>query len=68
MRASTTMLPARAARVRCGRIVAVCHLGNIACRLGRTLAWDPAAERFVGDAEADRMLSRPQWAGFEVQA
>ena len=36
----------------------VCHLGNIAMLLGRKVKWDPEAERFVGDPEADRMLSR----------
>jgi len=50
------------------RSVSVCHLGNIACRLGRKLAWDPAAERFVSDADADAMLARPQRPGFEVRA
>jgi predicted dehydrogenase len=50
------------------RSVTVCHLGNISCRLGRPLAWDPAAERFVKDAEADAFLSRPQRKGFEVKA
>jgi predicted dehydrogenase len=40
------------------RSVSVCHLGNIAYRLGRRLKWDPVKERFVGDDEADRMLSR----------
>jgi predicted dehydrogenase len=40
------------------RSATVCHLGIIANRLGRPLKWDPAAERFIGDAEADRMLSR----------
>jgi predicted dehydrogenase len=50
------------------RSVSVCHLGNISCRLGRKLAWNPAVERFVADAEADGMLSRPQRAGFEVRA
>jgi myo-inositol 2-dehydrogenase/D-chiro-inositol 1-dehydrogenase len=50
------------------RSVSACHLGNISCRLGRKLTWDPAAERFVGDAEADAMLSRPQRRGFEVRA
>jgi hypothetical protein len=34
------------------------HLGNIACRLGRTLRFDTAAERIVGDDEANRLLSR----------
>lgn len=50
------------------RSVTVCHLGNIACRLGRPLKWDPAAERFVADAAADGLRSRPQRAGFEVRA
>jgi len=40
------------------RSLTVCHLGIIANKLGRGLKWDPAAERFVGDGEADRMLSR----------
>jgi len=38
----------------------ICHLGNIAMRLGRgTLRWDPRTERVVGDDEANAMLSRP---------
>ena len=41
------------------RSLTVCHLGIIAKRLGRGLKWDPAAERFINDAEADRMLNRP---------
>lgn len=47
------------------RSVTVCHLGNIAMRLGRTLKWDPKAEHFVNDPEADRFMSRPRrspWA------
>jgi predicted dehydrogenase len=35
------------------------HLANISLRLGRSLRWEPKAERFIGDPEADRMLSRP---------
>ena len=50
------------------RSVSVCHLGNISARLGRRLAWDPAAERFVGDQEADSLLARVQRRGFEVRA
>ncbi len=42
------------------------HLGNIAYRLDRQLHFDPAAERFVGDAEADQMLKRNYRKGFEV--
>lgn len=48
------------------RSATVCHLGNIAVRLGRKLRWDPAAERFIDDSEANAMLSREQRKGFEV--
>jgi len=34
------------------------HLGNIAYRLGRVLTFNPEAEKFVNDPEADNMLTR----------
>ncbi|MDR2139558.1 MAG: Gfo/Idh/MocA family oxidoreductase [Tannerella sp.] len=37
---------------------ALAHLGNISCRLGRQLTFDPVAERFVGDEDANQMLTR----------
>jgi predicted dehydrogenase len=37
---------------------ALAHLGNISHRLGRQLQFDPVRERFVGDPEADKMLTR----------
>jgi predicted dehydrogenase len=40
------------------RSTTTCHIANICLRLGRKLRWDPQAERFVNDAEADRMLAR----------
>jgi predicted dehydrogenase len=40
------------------RSTTACHVANICLRLGRKLQWDPAAERFVNDPEADRMLAR----------
>ncbi len=36
----------------------ICHLGNIAYRTGRTLTFDSATERFVGDDDANRHLLR----------
>jgi hypothetical protein len=41
------------------RSASVCHVGMIAARLGRPLRWNPEAERFVDDPEADRLLFRP---------
>ncbi len=43
----------------------LCHLGNIATRLGRSLTFDPQKEQFVGDEEADALIRRPyrdHWA------
>ena len=43
------------------RSVSACHLTNISIRLGgRKLQWDPDKEEFVGDPEANAMLSREQ--------
>lgn len=41
------------------RTATVCNIGNIAYLLGRSLRWNPATEQFEGDAEANRLLSRP---------
>jgi len=41
------------------RSVIVCLLGNIAYELNRPLKWDPQKEVFVGDDQANRLLSRP---------
>jgi predicted dehydrogenase len=38
---------------------ASCILANVAMQLGRTLSWDPATQRVVGDEEANRLLRRP---------
>ncbi|HEX6984775.1 MAG TPA: Gfo/Idh/MocA family oxidoreductase, partial [Planctomycetaceae bacterium] len=48
----TPLAPAEAGH----RTATVCHLNNIALRLGRELTWDPAAERFAGDDEANALL------------
>jgi predicted dehydrogenase len=36
----------------------LCHLGNIATRLGRSLKWDAEKEEIVGDGDANRWLSK----------
>ena len=48
------------------RTSTVCQLGNIGYWLGRALTWDPAKERFVDDAEANRLLSWEPRAPWKV--
>jgi len=43
----------------------LCHAGNIAYRMGRSLEFDPTTETFK-DAEANRLLKRSYRKGFEV--
>jgi predicted dehydrogenase len=43
----------------------LCHLGNIATRVGRSLAFDPHSEKIISDDEANALLGRPyrdHWA------
>ncbi len=40
------------------RSATVCHLGNIAVRTGKKIAWDPASETIVGDADASKWLTK----------
>ncbi|MEN0109620.1 MAG: Gfo/Idh/MocA family oxidoreductase, partial [Planctomycetota bacterium] len=46
----------------------VCHVANIALRLNRTLTYDPAAQAFVNDPQADAFLAREYRKGFEIDA
>ncbi|MEN0109870.1 MAG: gfo/Idh/MocA family oxidoreductase, partial [Planctomycetota bacterium] len=48
------------------RSATICHLGNIASRLGGKFRWDPSAERFTGKGadEASALLAanrRGEW-------
>ncbi len=44
----------------------LCHLGNIAHRVGRKLTFDASTESFPGDAEANALLSREYSSRFEM--
>ena len=46
------------------RACSVCLISHIAMKLSRKLNWDPVSERFINDAEANAMLSRPQRAPY----
>jgi predicted dehydrogenase len=48
------------------RSISVCHIANITRQLGRKLHWDPEAERFTGDAEANDRLTRKRRKGYEL--
>ena len=50
------------------RSASLCHLGVIALRLGRKLAWDPQAETFPDDAEAAGMIAREMRAPYAYES
>jgi len=55
-----TIVPVETAHRSCS----ACLVAHIAMRLGRKLQWDPAAEKFVGDTQANAMLARPERAPY----
>lgn len=48
------------------RVATVCHIGNISALLGRPLKWDPVAERFSDDPEANRHIARAMRAPWSI--
>lgn len=50
------------------RSCTVCTLGNIAYDLGRPIKWDPVAEKFVDDPEADanRLFHKTYSEGYQI--
>ena len=48
------------------RSATLCHLGNIAQRIGKPLIWNPETEQFVDAPEAAKLLRRDQRKGFEI--
>ena len=48
------------------RATTICHAVNIGLRLGRSLKWDPQAERFVDDSQANAMLLRAERSPWSV--
>jgi predicted dehydrogenase len=48
------------------RSVTVCHIGNIATRLGRALKWNTETEMFINDDEANGLLSRSMRAPWRL--
>ena len=50
------------------RTMSSCHMCNIALMLGRELNWDPKAEKFVGDDQANLLMSRTSRKAYAVTA
>jgi len=48
------------------RVASICHIGNIAMTLGRKLKWDPVAEVFPSEPEANRYLARAMRAPWHL--
>jgi hypothetical protein len=49
------------------RMLEICHLSNIAMRLGREIKWDPLKREIIGDAQANGFLSREYRKGYEIK-
>ena len=49
------------------RMLEICHLSNIAMRLGRAVQWDPSKREIIGDDQANSFLSRESRKGFEIK-
>ena len=47
---------------------ALCHLGNIAYRVRRSIQFDPVKEKILGDSEANVLLTRDYRKPFVVPA
>jgi predicted dehydrogenase len=49
------------------RMLEICHLSNIAMRLGREVSWDPIKREIIGDEQASTFMSRANRKGFEIR-
>ena len=49
------------------RMLEICHLSNIAMRLGRELNWDSVKREIIGDVQANTFLARENRKGFEIE-
>ena len=48
------------------KMLEICHLANIAMRLGRPLEWDADKREVIGDKQANSFLARENRKGYEI--
>ena len=49
------------------RMLEICHLANIAMRLGRELRWNPETRQIIDDEQANSFLARASRQGYEIE-
>ena len=49
------------------QMLELCHLSNIAMRLGRPVTWDLAKRQITGDDQANSFLGRESRKGYEIE-
>jgi hypothetical protein len=49
------------------RTATMCQIGHIAIETGSKLLWNPETERFVGNDEANKLLTRAHRAPWKVE-
>jgi len=49
------------------RMLEICHLSNIAMRLGRELQWDPEKREVINDSQANSFLARESRKEYEIE-
>lgn len=49
------------------RMLEICHLANIAMRVGRELKWDPTKREIIGDDQANSFLARESRKEYAIE-
>lgn len=49
------------------RMLEICHLSNIAMRVGRELKWDPTKREIIGDDQANSFLARESRKEYAIE-
>jgi len=49
------------------RMLEICHLANIAMRLGRELRWNPETRQIIDDEQANGFLARASRKGYQLE-